>query len=216
MTPTEFIDFVRQRHNVVGDNFQSDNEILGYFYDGAMQLSKEAYVIEEVTTTTSTSGTRSYSFPTLAIGIKRVEYNGQKLQKISFREDDLVTGLNADTTSSGTPTYYSIWDDTIYLRPTPAVSSDTIRIYYFKGPTALTTSSSSLEVPSRFHTDIADYVIAMLCAKEKNYDGAQFWLNSWTTKLAKAKQWQRKRLRTDSNANVMGTDVIADSFIGNA
>lgn len=213
MTPTELVDLIRQRHNVVGDNFWSDNEILGHVYDASQQLAREAFVIEAIDTQSTVIGTRNYSFPTRVIAIKRIEYNGQKLQKTSFREDDLVTGLNTDVLSSGTPSYYSLWNNTIYLRAIPD-SVVTLKVYSFKEATPLTTSSVTLDIPTIFQADTAEYAISKMAAKEKNYDGAKYWQQEWDKKLLKAKEWQRKKLRTDANANAFGPNMLSDTFIG--
>jgi hypothetical protein len=212
MTPSELVTFIRQRHNVVSDNFWSDTEILGYVHDACMQLARDALCIERVYTTTTVAGTQEYSYPSSTISIKRITWNGEKLQPISFREDDQLTGLNQATTSQGDPQYYAIWNETLYLRPIPS-SAQTLTIFSYNEPQTLTITST-LEIPSIFHADTADLALSYMHAKEKNFQGAQYWRNEWDKKLLKAKQWSRKRLRGDSFSSVMDVDSMNESFLG--
>jgi hypothetical protein len=212
VTPTELITMIRQRTNTVGDTFWSDDEILGYIYDACMQMAKEAYAIERTYTTTTVAGTREYSFPTTAMAIKRLEYDGSKLQKINDREDDQLTGLNANTTSQGKPQYYWTWNRTIYLRPIPDAAMS-LKIFSFNEPQVLTTASA-LEIPTQFQVDTIDYAKKLMAAKERNFQSAQYWGNEWDKRLIKIKQWSRKRLRSDAFANVMDIDSLSESFLG--
>lgn len=212
MTLTELVTFIRQRHNAVGDSFWSDAELYNLIWAACLEMAREALVIENTYTTSTVAGTQEYTYPTNAIGIKRVTWDGAKLKKISFREDDSITGQNAETTGQGNPAYYFIWNDTIYLRPIPS-SVATLKIFTFNEPQALSTTSS-LEIPRQFHVDVADYVLSCMHSKEKNYSGAQYYRNLWDKKLLRIKAWQRKRLRTDDFAAVNDTESLAENFVG--
>lgn len=211
MTPTELINYIRQRHNATGDNFYSDAEILSYVYDACTQMARE-FAIERTYETTTVVGTREYSYPTNTIAIKRVTYDGAKLQPFSFREDDQITGLYESALTQGSPQYYAVWNDTLFLRPTPD-DTKTLKIYSFNAPQVITTTSV-LEIPVQFHVDTSDYVIAMLQAKEQNYEGSQYWMDKWERRLMKIRQWSMKRLRRDSNAHVLNVDTLSESFLG--
>lgn len=211
MTPTELITYIRQRHNAVGDNFYSDSEILAYVYDACLQMGRE-FVIERTYTTTTVAGTREYSYPTNTIAIKRVTYDGAKLKPFNFREDDLITGLYETTASQGTPQFYAVWNETLYLRPIPDAAR-TLKIYSFNEPQVITTTST-LEIPTQFHVDTADYVIAMLQAKEQNYEGSRYWMQNWEKRLLKIRQWSMKRLRRDANAHVINVEATPETYLG--
>lgn len=212
MTPSELVTFIRQRNNIVGDNFWSDEELLGYVYDACLQMARDAYVIERVYTTTTTAGVNEYVYPTNTIAIKRVTYDGKKLDPISFREDDQLTGLNQATTSRGSPQYYAVYNETLYLRPIPD-DALTLKIFSFNEPQTIDTTST-LEIPSQFHADTCDLANSYIKAKENNFSGAQYWMTQWEKKLVKIKSWQRKRLRADANANVLDIDSLTNSFLG--
>ncbi len=212
MTPTELETYIRQRHNVVGDTFWSSAEILGLVWSACLEMAREAYVIERLYTTTTVAGTQAYSYPTNTIAIKRVTYDGAKLQRIDMREDDQITGQYQTTTSQGNSQYYYTWNDTLYLRPLPSAAV-TLEIFSFNEPQEITTGST-LEIPSQFHVDTVDYVLSCMHAKEKNYEGAQYWKDQWDKRLVKIKAWQRKRLRSDGFTSVKDMDSISASFLG--
>ncbi|MES1987185.1 MAG: hypothetical protein V4440_03990 [Pseudomonadota bacterium] len=214
MTPTELVDLIRKRHNVVGDSFWSDDEILQHVYDACLQLAREAFVIEAVTSQLTTAGTQAYAYPSNVIAIKRVTYNGQKLMPISMREDDQLTGFNAGTTSSGVPQFYFVWNDQIYLRQIPNDSTATLQVFSFNEPSTLTTSSTTLDIPTQFQIDTADYAIAMMSAKEQNFEKSQYFMNRWDLRILKAKQWHRKRLRADGFSSVVDVESASETFIG--
>lgn len=213
MTPTELQTFIRQKYNIVGDNFWSDEEIYNIIWEASYQLAREAYVIEGTYTTTTVAGTQSYSYPTNAIALKRVTWYGRKLQPINMREDDSLTGNLQSSTSQGDPQFYYVWDETIYLRPIPS-SAQTLQIFSFDKPQRIT-SSSTLDVPEQFHMDMVDFVLSNIHAKEKNFAGAQYYLGLWQAKVAKIKAWQRKRLRSDAFSNVQDIDSLSETFVGN-
>ncbi len=214
MTPQQVEEAARRRYNSVDSSFWSQDEVFKLIYEAELILAKEALVIEASTTSSSTASTRAYSFPTSFIAIKRVEYNGAKLRPIDFREDDLLTLSNASTTETGTPQYYVVFNDQIYLRPIPDTSSVTITWYGYKEPTLLTTASSTLSVPTRYHIDLVEYVVSIMAAKDENLTLAQFYEARWLDRVEKAKAWQKKRLRTDGFATVKSEEMLSQTLLG--
>lgn len=87
MTPSELELAARNRYNAVDDPHYSSAMIMDIIYQASMQLAIECHCIERTYTTTSTNGTREYSYPTNAIAIRRVEYKGQKLLPSTLERD---------------------------------------------------------------------------------------------------------------------------------
>lgn len=212
MTPTQLVERARNKYNSIGDSFWADQEILDLFTDACTEVAQEALCIERTYTTTTVAGTQEYDFPTNTIAIKRVTYNGQKLKKISFREDDSVTGLNQATTTQGTPTYYYIWNNVIALRPLPD-AANTLKIFTYNEPSALAITST-LEVPAVFHMRLVDYVLAEMAAKDSNPQAAKYYIDRWEKAKIDIKKWIAKRKRTDSFAVVQDEDQLIESYMG--
>lgn len=204
MTPAELELAARNRYNAVNDSFFSSAMVLDLIYQAEMEMANECFVIEDTFQATSTAGTREYSYPTNAIAIRRVEYNGKKLEPVSLEADPKTS----TTAPQGTPGEYAIWEGTLYLFPTPAVTSDTIKVFAYCQPQQLTTSSTSLDVPTRYHLAIIDYILEAFAAKDSNPTMASYFRNKWQLSLRDIKRTQAKVKRGDQYAVVR--DVVAD------
>lgn len=181
-------------------------------WQAQMELAQKAWVIENTYSTTTVVGTREYQYPTTAIAIRRVTYNGRKLEPINQREDDAITGSNEATTSTGTPLFYYVWDGSIFLRPTPD-DDLTLKVFSYDIPGTVT-SVSTLETPTVYHADIITFCLREMCAKDKNYQGAQYHAAAWAEVVRNAVKLQRKRRRADANANAMSQDLMPETVLG--
>ena len=212
MTPAQIETAARRKYNSANSSFYSSSEIYDLIYQAELEIARETRMLEGYTTTTSTQGDQTYSFPSGVLEIRRLEYNGAKLQRIDMREDDAITLLNSDSTEQGTPRYYFVWDNTIYLRPLPSASAVTIKIWYYKEPAAVTSASQTLEVPALFHMCIVDFVTAELAAKDQQFDIASYYRDIWYSKhLPSMQKWVSKRKVDDAfkvvkdESNMVGT-----------
>ncbi len=214
MTPTGIEDAARQRYNAVNDTFWSQDEILNLIYAASLELSVEGIQIEATPTDVSVASQRAYDYPDYALAIKRVEYDGVKLEPITFREDDAITLSQTGSLSQGTPIYYTLWNNKIYLRPIPDTSALTIQYYTYNEPQPVT-AGSTLDIPSAFHMDIVNYILAHMYAKDKDQSASAYYLGMWQAAVLKIKKWKRKRVRTDSFSAVQDIDTLPVSIIGN-
>lgn len=214
MTPLEINTAARQRYNAVGDDFWSDTEIYNIIYQGCCEMATEGLVIEQTYTTTSVANQQEYTLPTNALNIKRITFNGRKLDYITFREDDVLTVLNQTTAATGTPSSYMIWNDIIYLRPVPTTGSLAIKIWANIQPQSVT-SGSTLEIPAGFQMSLVNLVLSEMCAKNKNYQGAAYYRALWDKDVARIDQMNRKAKIGDSFQVVKNVDTLIQSPLGN-
>lgn len=213
MTPTQIETRARSKYNAIGDSYFSQEEILDFIYQGCIELAQDALVIEATPQSTSTViGQRSYAYPTNAVSIKRITYEGKKLKKINFREDDIITGLNQSTADQGTPQYYSIWNDVIYLRPIPAAVG-TLVIYSYKEPSTITITST-IEIPTRYHMSLVDFAVKEMALKDSNVNVADRLQARWDKFVLKAKASERKKERGDSFSAVQDEEMMSEGFFG--
>jgi hypothetical protein len=212
MTPQELETSIRQRLNAVNDTFWSQSEMFSLIEAACNEMAKKALVIERVYTTTTVAGQQEYSFPTNTISIKRVTYNGQKLTPITFREDDALTLSNSATLATGTPSYYAVWNSTLYLRAVPD-DAQTLKIFSYNKPQTITVSSE-IEVPEQFQNDLIWYCLSQMHAKEKNYQGAKYYQDMWDKALEEARRWSRLRKRGDSFVAVQDLETLPATVIG--
>lgn len=212
MTPTEIVTTARRRYNAVSDSFWSDEELLNLLYEACLDLARFTKCIEVIYSTATVVGQQEYQYPTSTIAIKRIQYNGRKLKPVTMREDDSITGLNQSTTDSGTPQYYFIWNEILFLRPVPDTVG-TLKIFSYNEPQALT-ASSTLEIPTQYHTNLADYMASEMAAKDLNFTAAQFYSNKWEKFKVQARQWETKKKRTDSFSAVQDEESSIETFFG--
>lgn len=207
MTPTELVQFARQKYNAEGDSFFSDSEMYNLIYTAHLEFARTTLCIERVYTTDSVVGQQEYSYPTNTIMIKRVTYDGVKLEPVTFRQDDWITGFNSDTTASGTPKFYSMWNSTLYLRAIPDTADLEIKIFSYNQPQPIL-QTSTLEIPELFHMDTINYMLAEMYAKDKDFNASTYYRNIWANSLQEGKKWVRKNKRGDAFVGVQDTETL--------
>ncbi len=212
MTPTELVTYARQRYNAVTDTFFSDTELYTLIWAAQTELAKETMCIRRVYTTTTVVSQQEYQKPAAAFSIKKITYNGQKLFKITDREDDALTLNNAVTTATGAPQYYWEWDTALELRPVPD-DTLTLKIYTYDLP-QIVTSVTTLDVPPAYQIGIADYMNWHMCNKEKNFQAGSQYQQMWMKNVADAKRQEKKRIRGDSFAHVLDEETLPVTIIG--
>lgn len=213
MTPSQIEASARNKYNSTGDTFYTTAEIVDYIYQAQLELAQVCPIIEAVYSTSSVNGQRQYSFPDNTSSIKRITYNGRKLQPITFRDEDSVTSLGQATTLIGTPEMYATWNRTLYLEPTPDTDGLTIQIFSISEPQAMT-SASTLEVPSLFHMDIVDFVVGQMAYKDENSIVGKRYEDRWDKAKLRAIAWTRKKKRGDAFASVQTEEQHAVTQFG--
>lgn len=212
MTPAEIEEAVRRRYNSVSDNFWASDEINQLIYDACQELVLETNCIERIYTTTTVSGTQEYAMPTNVIAIKRITYNGQKLKPINMREDDALTGLNQTLQSLSSPSFYWMWNYTLYLRPIPDAALE-LKLWTYNQHPAIT-STSIIEVPTEFHMKLCDYIVAEMAAKDSNPQATKYYMERWERAKLEIKKWMRMRKRADAFGNVQNEEDSVGSYLG--
>jgi hypothetical protein len=215
MTPQEIIDAARRGYNASSsDPFFSDQQLLEWIYQACMELAKEGFLIEKVATTTTTSGTQEYAFPTNAFAIKKLTYDGEPLEHMSFREDDLLTGGDQDSTTTGDPLGYVTFAQVIYLRPLPDSSTATLKIWSYNHPSGVPTVTSTLDIPDEWHIHLTNFLLREMSAKNKNYEGARYYGALWAKTVQDAIEFGKKKQRGSNFRIVQNTDVLPTSILG--
>lgn len=207
MTPVDLETYVRQRYNAVGDTFFPAVEIYNFFYMAQMIMATKTFCIQNVYTTTSVASQRQYDFPSSTIAILRVEYDGKKIDPNDFDDDDISTGNNPGTTSTGTPTTYQIWGSDVYLRPIPSTSALEIKIYSFDEPQTVS-AITQLDVPGRYHLMLADYALFCMFAQDKNNVMSSKHLAIWEQHVMDVKDIEARRRVADKFNVVKDGDLL--------
>jgi len=213
MTPAEIVLMARRRYNAVSDTFWSDQELYDVIYQSCLEVADEAYAVEATYTTPTVSGTQEYSLPAATIAVKRVTWNGRKLTRIDMIEDDVLTALNQNTTATGTPEFYWVWDDTISLRPVPNDAQD-LKIWALNEPSSIASASQTLDLPTQFHGRLVNPVLSAMAAKDTNFTAAQYYQNMWEKDKVKIRQSVARMKRTDKFTTVKDEMMVVETYIG--
>lgn len=194
MTPAELELAARTRYNAIDDPHFTSAMIMDIIYQGSMTLALECNCIEKTYETTSTAGTREYSYPTNAISIRRVEYDGMKVRPSTLERDPKSSSVT--TSPSGTPSEYAVWEADLILFPTPDESDLTIKVFAYAKPQAVT-SSSTLDLPAEYHLDLLDLILSVMYAKDQNERMATYHRNLWEKSIDRIKRNVSKKKRGD-------------------
>lgn len=215
MTPAQLETLARQLYNATSDtSFFSQAEIMSYITDACFQIACDSLASEATdTSTTSVADTRAYSIPSDVLMLKRVEYDGNKLEPITFRDDDSLTLSDANTGDTGTPQYYILWNDEILLRPTPDTTGDEIKFYYKSIP-AVVTISGTIGVPLEYHYAIANYVVHLMALKDEDPNTADRYMAKWDKELARAKLNERRKRYGDAYLGVHDEEALPTTALG--
>jgi hypothetical protein len=213
-TPSQIQADARRKYNADGDTFFNDDDFYDLIYEAETVLAEEAMVIQNTYTASSVASQREYAWPTTAMAIKRIEYDGNKLRYSTFREDDALTLSKSDSTETGTPDFYQIWDRTIFLRPIPSTASLTIKIFTYDRPTLLSSGGSNLATPEYFRKDIVTFCVANMAMKDGNTNVANLYFQKWERAIKAAKRWQKKRLGADGPKRVQNVDCLPQTHLG--
>jgi hypothetical protein len=211
MTLGQIIDHCRKSYNAAeGDDFFKDAWFITTIWRAESELALEGWVIEKTFTTPSVSGTRTLAWPSNCLSIKEVRYDYEELD-LDRLDADPKTSTSDPT---GTPTSYAIWDNYIYLFPTPDVSADTIQIRCFMAPDQLTASTDPLNVPDEYQVQLIDYILAQMAIKDQNMTLANAYLQKWEQTVNRVRAQRRKRLRAHKNLVVKDVYFGVDGRIG--
>lgn len=213
MTPDDLVLAARRQYNAVGDTFWADAELYGVIRYAVQEVAIEGYGIPRTYETSTVQGTQGYDFPTNAVAIKRVTWDGRKLTLIDMREDDALTALNQNTSDQGNPEFYWIWNKTIYLRPVPA-SVATLKIWTFNQQAEISTGTTTIELPNELHSRLLNPLMAAIVAKDKDYNGAQYYRGLWEKDKIEIKKAIRKMMRADGFAVVKDENLVVETRIG--
>lgn len=212
MTVSQFVDYVRNRHNAGSDSNWSDLEIYQMITARANELLSLIGAVEDTNTSQSTvAGTQAYTLPTGTVALKALLWNGIMLQQISFREWEQQKA--AGSTADGDPEKYVVWDNQVLLIPIPT-SVQTLTFYIESMQTYIDDATDTIVVPEELHFRLADGVIADMFAKDLNFNGARMYEDKWiNVHMPAFYEWvARKRRRgkfqlTIDSDNAVGTDI---------
>lgn len=101
-----------------------------------------------------------------------------------------------DATESTQSDVYTIWDDDIYLYPTPSTSdSDRLTLYYYKTVTTLDSGSDEPAFHTAFHPMLVEYCKWKLYDREEYFDQSERAFITFARYLSQMITWYERRAK---------------------
>ncbi len=212
LTATDLIETARDKYNGTGDTFFDDNFLYRWLTEACNVMARRTNIIEAIDTQNTVADTQEYNYPQYAMSLKRVEYEGGKLQLITFREDDAITLSGQTGDATGTPVFYTDFDRTIYLRPVPSAVGE-LKVYYYSLHPDLIEGSTVL-IPDEYQASLVDFVLANMYAKDKDFNAATFYETKFEKTLQEIIRQKQAKKRADKFASVQSEELLPSTVIG--
>ena len=213
MTNNEFIEYVRNMHNAIGDDNWSDDEILALARARSNEIISIIGAIESRDTISSVVDQESYAYPTNVIRIHRVRWDKIDLKLITFTQLNFQN-RRGTAPPSGTPLHYLLWNNNILLSPIPGTIKD-IDLFTEKEQGVITTGSGTIDIPSVLHTRLADGVLEFMFIKDENLGMGTHFQNKWIRDHIPAfREWKNLRRRNGSPITTTDVDSTLETELG--
>jgi hypothetical protein len=210
MTPSEIEEQARERYNAVGSSFWSQSEVFNLIYNAQMDFCLRTQLLERTFQTNTAIGTQSYPLPSTCMAVKSATWFGVRLTPINSNDDDLLTGFNEATTSSGDPRYFHVWNKDIILRPIPS-SVQALKIWTFNIPQTVS-AISVIDVAPEFQPWLIDYVVSCMVTKDENMIVAKYFMDLWEKNIINANKIRAKVKNSRGFNFVRGEETTSINF----
>lgn len=215
MTITEAVEYVQRMQNEEGatQGNWSTAELYQLFYAKSCEAAEKGIIEGIDTSLTTVAAQADYTIPSSMIRVRRVWVDGLPMKYLDFRrrESRMPTGV----APSGDPREFALFANTITLLPTPSTSSLQITLYGEKVQSAITSTSSTLEVPALFHYALCDGVLAEMFSKDLNAQMASKYEQRWyQVHLPKMEKYAKQRRRVGLPTSVIDADSNLETEFG--
>lgn len=180
----------RRRLNETSTTFHTAADLIAYCDEGQKYFVRETRCLEDTETTSASDGTQAYDIPDDFLALRRLTFDGKKLFRVSFQEIDEAEINETDSTATGTPKNFYIWNAQFYLIPIPGSSEDGDELiaYYYKWPTTISASDSSLEIESVYDDVVVTYMTYLGLLKDQKFDMADYHMTECNAKIMSIKR----------------------------
>lgn len=163
------------------------------------------------TSQTSVLNQQNYNFPSNAVSIKAIEFDGWPVRPLSYTEWQSEKAGNQQMYGYP-PRFWVNWNRTIIFIPIPNVAGKTITIYYEKEHAFIDNQTqTTIDIPSVLHARMLDGVLADMYGKDLNQAMLQFYEKKWDTIHIPAFYSYKARIKNRGRAAIV---MDADSNAG--
>ena len=173
----------------------TDTDIIRWINQGQNEIVNKNPMIQATATQTSVVAQQTYSINTLAPDILQLEaviFDGWPLEPTNLERIKADLGSSYATTP-GTPQYFYVWDNTIYLWPVPDTEKS-IQINYSRHPMSVASAGDLLGVPDRYYDRVCEYVMSKAYELDEDWQGHQTNKQAFEDKLMEANNADKNQI----------------------
>jgi hypothetical protein len=156
---------IRDRLDEAAARYWTNAQIDSWINEATRDVARRAEVLQTTSTITTIAGTQEYSMPSDVVRVHRVEHHsGDAVTPLEYRDFnnmDAVWGTGQKQTTNTRPYWYSLWgyppNLKVVLFPIPALSDDTIKVFYYRMPAAISGDSTTVPVPQGWEDLVVMY-----------------------------------------------------------
>jgi len=180
----------RRRLNETSDNLHTSDDLIAYADEAQKYFVRETRCLQGISSTAVADGTQGYSLPSDFLALRRVTFDGKKIFSVSFPEIDESGTNETDTSATGTPKNFYIYNQTVYLIPIPGSSAngESLKIYYYKFPATIDATTDTLETDVVYDDIIVAYMTYLAFLKDGEFDMADYHMSECNSKIISAKR----------------------------
>lgn len=159
----------------------TDDDIMRYINDAQHEIvAHNESVLEATDTQDLVAGTNNYAFPVDLMVLRSIRFkfsdmlSYEVLKGYSLQEfDSMIRDWDGTHHGEGTPYIYTVYDNTIYIFPTPNTdSTDGLKILYSQNPTEVTLITDELSLPLIYHNAICKYCMREANVLDEDYEAS--------------------------------------------
>lgn len=174
---------IRKVQRLFGDDAQiliSNTDLIDWINDAQLQIVRETNCL--TATHNAAASTFPIATPASFMRAFRILYGNLTLQPTTL--EDLDSKNHDLSYFTGSPAFYYIFANQIFLFPDP-LSSDTttVTIQYSKYPDTVSLTTDPLTVPVIYHEDIVRFCLARAHERNENYRAYEINMNEFLTRI---------------------------------
>lgn len=163
----------------------TDADIIRWINDAQREIVMHSQnLLEKIGTINTVEGQDEYAFPADLLILRSIRYKNDSMQSYSslqFRSlqdfDTYINGWDGSFYGTNDPLVYTTYENTIYVFPTPNVSTTSgLKVLYSRKPVDVTDSLDPLDLPEAYHNAVVKYCLTRAYEMDEDYEssGIQF------------------------------------------
>jgi hypothetical protein len=155
----------------------TDADILMWINDAQRNIVRDNdNVLPTVGTANVVAGQNNYTLPSDLYRVHTVKWNGYNLKSLSWQDfNTKFQGWESTDSlySQGQPTFYTLWQSSFYLFPTPSSAlTSGLKIYYTRRPVDRVNDTDVLDTPEEYNDAVVNYVLQKCYELDEDWTGA--------------------------------------------